>query len=157
MTRAEHHGHQLRAHEDTLLTTQPLQAARILLVEDEFLIAMDVEQLCRDHGARDVRIVSNHAELGPGLLSEPAFDAAILDIKVQGQWTVDFARLLVERNLPFIFATGYSDMEIFFKDFPGVSVVGKPYTGDKFIEALSATIRAGLGAAHDGSDILSDA
>lgn len=139
------------------MTTQPLQAARILLVEDEFLIAMDVEQLCRDHGAQDVRIVANPAELGPALLTELAPDAAILDVKVQGQWTVDFARLLAERNIPFIFATGYSDMDAIFKDFPGVPVIGKPYIGDEFIKVLSATMRPRLGPAHDGTDVLSDA
>lgn len=119
------------------MTTQLLHAARVLLVEDEFLIAMDVEQLCRDHGAEDVRVVANHSELQPELLSDGTVHAAILDVKVQGKWTVDFARLLAERRIPFIFATGYSDVESFFKDFPGVPVVGKPYTGSEVMRALS--------------------
>ncbi|TIX32026.1 MAG: response regulator, partial [Mesorhizobium sp.] len=33
-----------------------LDGLRILVLEDEFLIAMDVEQLCRDHGAAEVTI-----------------------------------------------------------------------------------------------------
>jgi CheY-like chemotaxis protein len=135
-------GQKSPAHEDIFLTNQLLHAARVLLVEDEFLIAMDVEQLCRDHGAQEVRVVASHTELHPELLAGSRFDVAILDVKVQGKWTMDFARLLVKREIPFIFATGYSDVETFFSDFPGAPVVSKPYTGVEVMEALSAAMAA---------------
>jgi CheY-like chemotaxis protein len=154
MTGGRNHGHQLRAHEDTLLTNHLLQAARVLLVEDEFLIAMDVEQVCRDHGAQDVRVVASHDDLNPALLTGFAFDVAILDIQVQGKWTIDFARLLTKHSVPFIFATGYSDMETLFRDFPGVPVVGKPYTSGDLIEALCAAMGAKAALAQDGCDNL---
>jgi len=140
-------GQKSRAHEDICLTNQLLHAARVLLVEDEFLIAMDVEQVCRDHGAQDVRVVASHAELSPKMLAGLTVDVAILDVKVQGKWTMDFARLLVEREIPFIFATGYSDVETFFDDFPGAPVVSKPYTGAEVMEALSAAMAAKAGTA----------
>lgn len=122
------------------LTNQLLNSARILLVEDEFLIAMDVEQLCRESGAADVRVVANRDELGAALLDDFDADAAILDVKISGAWTVDFARLLRDRDIPFIFATGYSDLEALFDDFSGVPVIGKPYTGMEVIEALAAAM-----------------
>lgn len=125
---------------DCELTSQLLHAARVLLVEDESLIAMDVEQLCRDNGAASIRIIAEHAQLGPALLE--GIDAAILDVKLSGNWTVDFARLLLERGIPFIFATGYSDMPALFEEFPGVPVVGKPYAGNEIVEALAAVLAA---------------
>lgn len=122
------------------MTTRLLDAARILLVEDEFLIAMDVEQLCRDHGAETVRIIPNQAELDAFSLVSEEIDAAILDIKISGNWTVEFARMLQRSGIPFIFATGYSEMTSVFEEFPGVRVVGKPYTGTELVEALAAAL-----------------
>lgn len=132
------------------MTKSSLHAARVLLVEDEFLIAMDVEQLCRDHGAKEVRLVADHANLGPELLADGDVDVAILDVKLSGNWTLDFARLLVDREIPFIFATGYSGIDTLFADFPGVPVVGKPYTGIEVVEALANAI-AGKSQAIRGS------
>jgi hypothetical protein len=48
------------------------------------------------------------------------------------------------RNIPFIFATGYSDREMF-GAFPGVPVVGKPYAGMELIAALVSVIGVGEG------------
>lgn len=117
-----------------------LAGLRLLIVEDEFLIAMDVEQLCRDHGAADAFVVSTAAALAPGAFSRTDFDAAILDVMVEGQPTLGFARGLAEQGIPFIFATGYSDRQEVFSAFPGVRVVGKPYAGDELVEALAAAL-----------------
>ena len=122
------------------MTTQLLDAARILLVEDEFLIAMDVEQLCRDHGAEKVRIIGNKTELDAFRPDSEEIDAAILDVKIAGNWTVEFARMLQRNGIPFIFATGYSELASIFEEFAGVRVVGKPYAGTEIVEALAATL-----------------
>lgn len=111
-----------------------LDGLRILILEDEYLIAMDVEQLCRDHGAADVVI---HRDLaGVDSLGGLPFDAAIIDVMLQGQPTLDFARRLHEANVPFVFASGYSHVDEMFASFPGVRVIGKPYAGGELIGAL---------------------
>lgn len=124
------------------LTPPLLSGLRLLIVEDEFLIAMDVEQLCRDHGAADAVVVSTAAALAAGTFSPADFDAAILDVMVEGQPTLDFARGLADHGIPFIFATGYSDRQDVFAAFPGVQVVGKPYAGDELVGALAAALDA---------------
>ncbi|KAB2954835.1 MAG: response regulator [Rhizobiaceae bacterium] len=118
-----------------------LEGLRLLIVEDEFLIAMDVEQLCRDHGAVDVVVIGTAADLVTASTSA-GFDAAILDVMVEGQPTLDFARGLAEHGIPFVFATGYSDRGDVFSAFPDVRVVGKPYTGDEIVEALATAVAA---------------
>ncbi|RUM97795.1 response regulator [Pseudaminobacter arsenicus] len=110
---------------------------RILVLEDEFLIAMDVEQLCRDNGAADVVIAQDLTAIDPEQPG-PSFDAAILDIMLGGISTLPFARKLHERGVPFIFASGYTDFEEILAAFPGVLVIGKPYSGDELIEAVAA-------------------
>jgi DNA-binding NarL/FixJ family response regulator len=63
------------------LSSKPLQGIRVLIMEDEFLIAMDVEQLCRDHGAQEVVIMRKLEELGADPFERPGFDAAVVDIR----------------------------------------------------------------------------
>ena len=119
---------------------QTLSGLRLLIVEDEFLIAMDVEQLCRDRGAVEALIVGTAAGLAAQTVVPGAFDAAILDVMIDGQSTLDFARELRRCGIPFIFATGYSDRSEVFSAFPGVRVVGKPYSGEELIEAIAAIV-----------------
>lgn len=96
----------------------------ILILEDEFLIAMDVEQLCRDEGANEVVIARSLGEVDPRL-AIAKFDAAIIDVMLGGASTLDFAGHLRDGNVPFVFASGYADLDMF-SSFPGVAVVGKP-------------------------------
>lgn len=110
-----------------------LEGLRILVLEDEFLIAMDVEQLCRDHGAVNVAVARSLEEIGDG----SDFDAAIIDMLLDGVSTLDFAARLKEAGTPFVFASGYTDNAEVAKRFPGVTMVGKPYSGNDLIEAVA--------------------
>jgi DNA-binding response OmpR family regulator len=119
--------------------TSLLDGMRILVLEDEFLIAMDVEQLCRDHGARDVTIFRSLEGLDPSAVA--GHDAAIIDVMLDGTSTLDFARNLHARGMPFVFASGYADSEEISRSFPGVTLVGKPYSGDDLIAAVASAYR----------------
>ena len=121
------------------LDDRPLSGLRLLLVEDELLIAMDVEQICRDNGAAEVLLCGNAAELQNA--AGWTFDAAILDVVIDGQSTLDMARDLRERRIPFVFATGYSDGDIH-SVLPDVTVVAKPYAAGDLVEALAAAVAA---------------
>jgi CheY-like chemotaxis protein len=110
-----------------------LKGLRILVLEDEFLIAMDVEQLCRDHGAVDVAVARSLEETG----EDRAFDAAIIDVLLSGVSTLDFAATLQEAGTPFVFASGYTDNGDVAKRFPGVTMIGKPYSGNDLVEAVA--------------------
>jgi CheY-like chemotaxis protein len=119
--------------------SKPLKGLRVLILEDEFLIAMDVEQLCRDCGAEDVLIRRSLQELG-GSAEMPDFDVAIVDLMLSGVSTLDFARQIYDRGVPFVFASGYSDLQEITEKFPGVPVVGKPYAGEDLIGAVTAAV-----------------
>jgi len=118
----------------------PLAGKRILVMEDEHLIAMDVELLCREHGAAEVVLVHALDEAGAMLAADAAPDAGILDVALAGQPTFGVARELAARGIPFVFATGHADAEGLFDDFPDVAVIGKPFAGRALMEALAAAI-----------------
>lgn len=113
-----------------------LAGLRILVLEDEFLIAMDVEQLCLDNGAADVVVARLLTEIDEQELSS-RFDAAIVDLMLGGTSTLDFAARLRSADVPFVFASGYSDADELKLSFPDVRLVTKPYSGDDLVEALA--------------------
>lgn len=83
-----------------------LRGKRILIVEDEFLVADRTRRELEKNGAHIVGPVPS-VELALDLLDEAAIDAAILDINLDGEKVYPLADILVEREIPFVFATGY--------------------------------------------------
>lgn len=113
-----------------------LTGLRVLIVEDEPLIAMDVEQTCLDHGAKTVIVARNLTQLPPF----DSFDVAILDRFIEGETTLDLARRLQAAGTPFIFSSGYTDSGELTAEFPDVSIVQKPYSSTDLVASLAASI-----------------
>jgi CheY-like chemotaxis protein len=111
---------------------------RFLVLDDEFLIALDIQQALEMAGAADVLCVA-HAD---GALKElrkgSAFDCAILDVKLgdRQQNSLTVANLLTQRRTPFIFLTGMRGEYLHTKEFPAAPVVEKPYATDALMAAL---------------------
>lgn len=127
---------------------RPLAGMKILVLEDEYLIAMDVEQLCRDHGASDVMILRSLDDVAAQGDIADEVHAAVLDLMLAGNSTTEFAQQLQTKGIPFVFATGFSDSEDIFTSFPGVNVVAKPYGGPMLIEAIADAIGKNGGKEH---------
>ncbi len=98
----------------------------ILLVEDEALIAMMAQDMLESLGHGVVRIATNLAD-AEAAIDDCSFDAALLDVNLNGDSSLPIARRLTARNLPFAFTTGYGAAGI-----PSVSgnsaVLTKPYS-----------------------------
>jgi CheY-like chemotaxis protein len=120
------------------MSSKLLAGLNVLVLEDEYLIAMDVEHLCLEHGAASVQIATSLDEVP----AEPKFDAAIVDLMLSGHSTLDFAEGLAGRGVPFVFASGYADRDDFATRFPGVPIVAKPYAGNDLVDALAAAYQA---------------
>jgi DNA-binding response OmpR family regulator len=136
------------------LAERRLTGCSILILEDEYLIAMDVEQTCLDWGADGVTILRSLEQLGDDPFSEHRFDAAILDLRLGGESTTGFARVLADRGVPFVFATGMSDATEITENFPDVPVIAKPYSGDELVLVLTKVIHElALEAGSGVSDI----
>ncbi len=110
---------------------------RILVVEDEFLIAAALCDMLEDASAI---VVGPAANLGEALLllQEQPVEAAILDMNLNGQWSDPIAEDLKMRRIPFIFTTGYGSNER--SDRFGVRVVSKPYSWEEVDEQLTQAL-----------------
>ncbi|WP_264045352.1 response regulator [Methylobacterium flocculans] len=101
-----------------------LTGRRVLLVEDESLVAMLGEDMLLELGC--TVDVAMRLEQGLVLATRIAFDAAVLDVNLGKTCSYPIADLLAERGIPFIFATGYGTAGIE-AAYRGVPVMQKPY------------------------------
>lgn len=109
-----------------------LAGKRILVAEDEPMIAMLIEDILFDLGYEIVGPASNLAQ-ALRLAEDEDFDAAILDVRLGPDTSFQVADLLVRAEVPFAFATGYAEGSLNY-DAP---VLQKPYSFD----SVSAMLR----------------
>lgn len=124
-------------------TTAPPPDLAILLVEDQMLIAMDAEGMLADHGFTSVATASSAAEALRHIRSRPVA-AAILDVNLGDSTSLPIAEVLRDKQVPFVFATGYGDGGTIPPEFAEVPVVRKPYDALALVQALSQVL-AGKG------------
>ena len=115
---------------------------RLMLVEDEALIALMLEDMVEGMGCA-VTGVAPRVSLGVSMAESGDFDVAILDVNVAGENVEPVAERLTARGVPFIFATGYGEagVPLKFRDRP---VVAKPFRA----EQLEAAIQKAVGLAR---------
>ena len=111
---------------------------RVLLVEDEPLIAIDDDDMLRAIGVDDVVWVRTVAEC-MNALGSATFHAALLDLRLGQESSIPLAQRLATMNIPFGFLTGFQDNAIpqEFRDRP---VVVKPFTAAQLGALLSGLV-----------------
>ena len=115
-----------------------LAGRRILLVEDEAVIAFAVEDMLVALGV-DVVGPAFRLEEALQLAETEALDAAILDVNLNEQRSYAVADELSRRGVPFLFATGYAENGVEWGG-PEVDVLAKPYRADQITAALARLI-----------------
>ena len=107
---------------------------KVLIVEDEALIAMTLQDMLEDLGCV---VVARAMTVDQALrcLDGPAFDVAVLDVNVAGKAIDPFSQELAARGIPFVIASGYSDMDTSMR-FEGRPMLQKPYNQDDLRRAL---------------------
>jgi CheY-like chemotaxis protein len=111
---------------------------RCLVLDDEFLIAYDIQQLLEEVGAVSVTCVGNAADALSALRGRPKFDVAVLDVKLSGanDTSLMVAALLTELGTPFVFLTGMQGDDAHTRQYPNAPVVDKPYQAPLLLDAL---------------------
>jgi CheY-like chemotaxis protein len=109
-----------------------LSGLTVLVIEDEFLIAADVQRIVEDAGAGTVLLASSAAAVRALLDGSQPIDIALLDLRLGSEDGAPLAHELRARAIPFVVATGL-DLAI---DLPDVIVVRKPYADSEVVQAL---------------------
>ena len=122
---------------------RPLDSLRVLLVEDQSLIAMDTEELLRSLGADEVSVAAN-VPTALTMISNDVPDCAVLDLNLGSSTSEEVANELQKLNVPYVFATGYRDGSHIPERFSAIPVVRKPVSQD----ALAAAVGAALATAE---------
>ena len=116
-----------------------LQGCRVLIIEDEYFLASDLEAMLRSHGAS---IVGPFAELDSAYrqVKGDHFDVAIVDINLQDEKAYPIVDELIRQRIPFVFSTGY-DPRVIPDRFTGVKLLQKPFGSPELVEDLALLCR----------------
>jgi len=118
--------------------TALLAGRRILAVEDEMLVLMNIETSLEDFGCTTICSAGSVAE-ALALIAKQSFDAAILDVNLGGEKSYPVADALASLGVPFVFSTGYSNHgdRVDLEDRP---VLRKPYTREALFAAFARMV-----------------
>ena len=110
---------------------------RILIVEDEIVVALFMEDILAEFGYEVAGVVSH---LNEAMAREIDFDLAVLDVHLNGKSVFEFADRLAQNGTPFVFATGYGERGVP-ERFVGRPVLQKPFSPDDLRLALDKMAR----------------
>jgi len=116
-----------------------LRGKRFLVVEDEFLILLDIQHILEGAGAAHVATATRLAE-AETMLARDTFDAVLLDLKLDKETSLQLAAKLAAQKIPFLFMTGAPGEANQAQAFGEVPVVGKPFDSAAMLAALSKAL-----------------
>jgi CheY-like chemotaxis protein len=112
---------------------------RALVLEDEYLVALDIETTLLGMGFDTVDIATSIAGAVTALETH-IYDCVFLDVNIAGENSFDLARALGERQIPFGFISGYNDTSGFPEDLKEAVVLGKPFDDGEFATFVSGIL-----------------
>jgi CheY-like chemotaxis protein len=118
------------------MADSPLLERRILVVEDEYLIAMSLQDALESAGSIVLGPASSVEKAIKTIESETRIDAAVLDVNLGGVLAYPVADMLIARKIPFVFTSGYED-NVLRSRYSQVKTCPKPYLFPAIEEALA--------------------
>jgi len=115
-----------------------LAGLRVLVIEDEMLVAVLVEDFLFDHGSI---VIGPAASVNDALhlVGTEHLDAAVMDVNIAGEKVFPVAEALDRRGIPFLIVSGYGQSAIP-PDRPKWRVCAKPFNGQEMVAMLQAQI-----------------
>ncbi len=107
-------------------STADLRGRRILIAEDEAMIALDLESLLHDLGCEIIGPVANVEDLVQQFETHHP-DGALLDINLRGKQVFAVLPQLIKQGLPVIITSGYDDITLIPQDFRALPRISKPF------------------------------
>ena len=119
-----------------------LSGKRVLVVEDEMLVAMQIEDMLSDLGCTSITVAGT-IETALDQIDGGKFDLATLDLNLNATRSLPVAEALGSRRIPYALATGYSakGIEEALADCP---ILRKPYSFQQFKEVIRKLLSDGV-------------
>ena len=117
---------------------------RILVVEDMFLVALDLADRLTDSGY-DVIGPASTVKQALDRIDGAELDGALLDVNLDGERSFPVAEFLAARGIPFVFLTGYDSPAVFPAEFQQSPRLTKPIDSKTLLSAVSAHFGSGTG------------
>lgn len=114
----------------------PLKGRSILIVEDEFIIALELETIISEAGAMVVGPAATCAE-GLSYLEAAAIDLAILDFRLDGDTSMPIAEKLRACGIPFLIHTGQGEPAEVVAAWPDVPILHKPVLATVLVQKIA--------------------
>src|SRR5579871_2999865 len=116
-----------------------LNGSRILVVEDEFIIAMEIQGSLEEAGATVVGPAYT-VESALAMLDHETISAAIVDLRLGRDSATPVAAALAERHIPFVFYTGQPPGDPIRCAWPETGVLAKPASGEEIVQAIAGIL-----------------
>ena len=121
--------------------TAALAGARILVVEDDFLVLLEIATVLNDAGATVLKCAT--VEQALQTIAADTFAAALLDVRLGRETIAPVARKLTELGTPFAFYTGQATHEAILSQWPGARIVSKPASPVVLVNAIAELLDSG--------------
>lgn len=120
------------------MSKRELSNRKVLVVEDEMMIAMLIEDMLDEFGCKLVGPATN-VPRALELIAKESIDVAVLDLNLDGKDTYAIADALQRKNVPFIFATGYGSAGLR-QEYGNRPVLQKPFPASDLETALTEAL-----------------
>ena len=120
-----------------------LAGSRILVVEDETLLAMEARNQIAAVGAEVIGPAPSVQAALTALAAEPP-DAAVLDVNLRGVWSIPVAQALRATGVPFIIVTGYGRRHLDHPAMRDAPMLEKPAPAGDLVRALQRALSRDL-------------
>jgi CheY-like chemotaxis protein len=118
---------------------------RILVAEDEGLIALDLESMLQGFGCEVVGPLSDIHDILSTIRSEPV-DGALLDVNLRGRQVFEILPEFISRKIPVVLTSGYDDATLFPRIFRELPRLSKPFDLAALHQVCAATMGADAAA-----------
>jgi CheY-like chemotaxis protein len=139
-----------------MLAPRLLEGLKVLVVEDNLLLAEVTKILLEDSGCQVVG-PAGWLQRGLELARAETLDGAVLDINLHGEMSFAIAEALSARGVPFVFVTGYEDRSIVPMAYRSAPRLDKPVADERLIEEIAAAFAAKRPSSDPQADMVSSA
>jgi DNA-binding NtrC family response regulator len=122
--------------ENAVTMSYSFQGKQILVLEDDALLAMDMEDFLSDLG---VNVVGPVSHIGAALekINDTNLDGAVIDLNLRGELSLPVIEELKAANIPFVICSGYAEIPGVRAQLDGLTVVSKPCDFDNLSRVLA--------------------